>query len=89
MADNDIHGLRKRLGLSRTELARFVGVSEATVVRWESDEPVSEPRGLQAVLLRALADAAASHPPRDVARAVRLSSWDHRVALKALLAAAG
>ena len=89
MPIDDILGLRKRLGLSRAELARFLGVSEATVVRWESDEAVSEPKGLQAVLLRVLADAAGSHAPREIARTVRSCGLDHREALKSLLAAAG
>ena len=81
--------MRKHLGLSRSELARFLGVSEATVVRWESEDDASEPKGLQAVLLQAISDAAGHHPPRDIARAVRSCGLDHREALKTLLAAAG
>jgi transcriptional regulator with XRE-family HTH domain len=84
----DVRGLRKSLGLSRAEFARFLGVSEATVVRWESEEAVTEPRGLQAVLLRVIADAAARHPSRDVARVLRSCGLDHRTALQTLLAAA-
>ena len=89
MPVDDVRELRERLGLSRADLARFLGVSEATVVRWESDASVTEPRGLPAVLLRALADAASQRPPREVARTVRSCGLDHRAALKTLLAAAG
>jgi transcriptional regulator with XRE-family HTH domain len=80
-----IRSLRRILGLSRSELSRFLGVSEATVVRWESDRTASEPKGLQAILLATLADAAASHPPAVVGRVVRSCGWDHRDALKTLL----
>lgn len=89
VSTSDIHELRRRLKLSRAELARFLGVSEATVVRWESDHGISEPRGLQAVLLKVLADAAARQEPRDIARTVRSCGLDHREALKTLLAVAG
>jgi DNA-binding transcriptional regulator YiaG len=81
--------LRQRLRLSRAEFARFLGVSEATIVRWESNDTVSEPRGLQAVLLRVISDAAAQHGPQQVARTVRSCGVDHRAALKTLLSAAG
>jgi DNA-binding transcriptional regulator YiaG len=81
--------LRKTLGLSRCEFSRFLGVSEATIVRWESNEAVSEPKGIQAVLLRAMNDAVAHHSPREVARLVRSCGLDHRAALQSLLAAAG
>ena len=84
-----VREIRKSLRLSRSELARFLGVSEATIVRWESDDAVSEPRGLQAVLLRAIADAIQRQPPPTVARTVRQCGLDHRDALKTLLAAAG
>ena len=85
----DILELRRRLGLSRCELARFLGVSEATVVRWEHQATVSEPRGVQAVLLRALADAAVQRPLPELARSVRSCGVDHRAALQTLLEAAG
>jgi hypothetical protein len=64
-------------------------VSEATVVRWESDAGVTEPKGLQAVLLRTLADAASAHPSGQIGRMVRSCGVDHRVALRSLLDAAG
>jgi DNA-binding transcriptional regulator YiaG len=41
----DVRALRKMLGLSRSEFGRFLGVSEATIVRWESDDAVTEPKG--------------------------------------------
>jgi len=83
-----IRAIRQALGLSRTELSRFLGVSEATVTRWEQDDAMSEPKGLQAVLLRAIADAASTHPGDDVARMVRGCGLNHRIALKSLLDAA-
>lgn len=46
--------LRTRLGLSQEALARLLGVSFATVNRWESDSATSEPRGVILVLLQAL-----------------------------------
>jgi DNA-binding transcriptional regulator YiaG len=85
----DVRMLRKTLRLSRSEFSRFLGVSEATIVRWESNEPVSEPKGIQAVLLRAMNDAVAQHSPNEVARLVRSCGLDHRAALQSLLAAAG
>lgn len=80
-----VRALREHLHLSRAELARFLGVSEATVVRWESDRAASEPRGLQAVLLRALQDAAERLPPEQVARTVRSSVVDHLSAIRDLI----
>ncbi|MDH5674069.1 MAG: helix-turn-helix domain-containing protein [Myxococcales bacterium] len=87
MGHREIFQLRARLGLSRSELARFLGVSEPTVVRWESGSAISEPKGLQALLLRALADASGGQPASDVARIVRSCGLDHRAALADLLAA--
>jgi DNA-binding transcriptional regulator YiaG len=85
---NSIRQLRLDLGLSRAHLARFLGVSEATVVRWESQAAITEPRGLQAVLLRTLQDAASSHPREQIGRLVRSCGVDHRMALRTLLDAA-
>ena len=84
----DVPTLRKHLKLSRSEFARFLGVSEATIVRWEVKESVTEPKGLQAVLIRAIADALKTQSPPDVARLIRASGLDHRSALRRLLAAA-
>jgi len=83
-----IRKLRSDLGISRAHLARFLGVSEATVVRWESDAAVTEPKGLQAVLLKTLIDAVRIHQPALVGRMVRSCDVDHRVALRTLLDAA-
>ncbi len=79
--------MRATLKLSRAEFARFFGVSEATVARWESDDAVSEPSGLQAVLLQAVTDALKARPPDTIARVIRSSSVDHRTALAELLRA--
>jgi DNA-binding transcriptional regulator YiaG len=84
----DVLALRKSLRLSRAEFARFLGVSEATVVRWESADSVTEPKGLQAVLLRAIADAVGKSSAEEITRLVRSSGLDHRSALQRLLAAA-
>lgn len=80
-----IRRLRSNLELSRSEVARFLGVSEATVVRWESDQSMSEPKGLQALLLSALLDAEERNPTREVASLVRSCGLDHRAALRTLL----
>jgi len=85
----DVRALRGALGLSRSELGRFLGVSEATIVRWESNAAVTEPKGLQAVLLRAIEDAVANSSPRDIARLVRSCGLNHKTALQELLSAAG
>jgi ribosomal protein L32E len=50
---------------------------------------VTEPKGLQAVLLQTLADAADVHPSTHIGRMVRSCGVDHRVALRSLLDAAG
>ncbi len=84
----DVRRLRRELRVSRAEFSRFLGVSEATVVRWESDSFATEPRGVQAVLIQALLDAAVHHPSDLVARLVRLCELDHRAALRGLLEAA-
>jgi transcriptional regulator with XRE-family HTH domain len=83
----DVSALRKSLRLSRAEFARFLGVSEATVVRWESKDSITEPKGLQAVLLRAIADATKTRSPEQITRLVRSSGLDHRAALQELLSA--
>jgi DNA-binding transcriptional regulator YiaG len=80
-----IKEMRKNLRLSRAELARFLGVSDATVVRWEANDAISEPRGLQMVLLRAMDNAQQHLQPRDVARTIRSSSFNHAEAIKQLL----
>ncbi len=84
---DDILALRKRLGVSRSEFARFLGVSEATIVRWESKKAVTEPKGLQALLLRVIADATTARPANEIARLVRSCGLDHRSALEQLLSA--
>jgi transcriptional regulator with XRE-family HTH domain len=77
--------LRVDLGLTRIELAKFLGVSEATVVRWESDDSMSEPKGLQAVIFSALTDAVGRRPNDEIAKLVRTSGRNHRDALRTLL----
>ena len=85
----EVRKLRGQLGVSRAVLARFLGVSEATITRWESGGAISEPRGLSAVLIRCLADASANASPEEVARVVHSCTVDHRAALMQLLQLAG
>jgi transcriptional regulator with XRE-family HTH domain len=66
--------LRTGLGLSQEALARLLGVSFATVNRWESDRQVSGPRGVVLVFLQAL-EAALRH---DRALPQRLIDWTPR-----------
>jgi transcriptional regulator with XRE-family HTH domain len=66
--------LRTGLGLSQEALARLLGVSFATVNRWESDRQVSGPRGVVLVFLQAL-DAALHH---DRMLPERLVDWAAR-----------
>ena len=87
LRSENIAVLRQQLHLSRSEFARFLGVSEATIVRWEVKDGVSEPKGLQAVLIRAIRDAMTSESPSEVARLIRGCGLDHRAALRRLLAA--
>jgi transcriptional regulator with XRE-family HTH domain len=54
MVANRLRRLRTRLGLSQEALARLLGVSFATVNRWESDKQASGPRGVVLVFLQAL-----------------------------------
>jgi hypothetical protein len=65
-----------------------LGVSEATVVRWECAEGISDPRGLQAVLIRALAEAETRHSPERITAIVQSCTVNHQAALKVLLDAA-
>jgi len=46
--------LRGTLSASRPQVARLLGVSEATVVRWEDAAKDATPHGVQAVILRRL-----------------------------------
>lgn len=85
MTGQEIRAFRSKLALSRTDLARFLGVSEATVARWESADPITEPKGLQAILLQLLEDALESQEPHEVGRLVRLCGVDYRSAMRGLL----
>ena len=80
--------LRTALRLSRSELAKFVGVSMVTVVRWEASDAYSV-HGLVGLILSALRDAIASRGIGPVRAVVIRASYDHRRALKDLLDMAG
>lgn len=75
--------LRERLRLSRANLARFLGIAEMTVVRWENGSD-SSPRGLQLVVLQALDAAAGRHSADVVGRLVRDGAADLGEALRKL-----
>ena len=49
--------LRKRLGMSRADLARALSVTERTVARWDDG---TAPQGLAAEVLRGIAEALTS-----------------------------
>lgn len=51
MTADELTNLREDLRVSQTELGRLLSVDPTTIWRWERGEG---PRGLQAVLLRAL-----------------------------------
>lgn len=84
MTPEKIAQLRERLRLSRASLARFLGVSEMTVVRWENGTD-SSPRGLQLVVLQALESASERHGADTVGRLVKDSSADLGDAIHRLL----
>lgn len=68
-----LRALRERLGMSQQKLAEFLGVSVATVYRWERLTS-SGPRGLVLVILCQLEAVEARHPQF----AETLSEWIYR-----------
>jgi transcriptional regulator with XRE-family HTH domain len=62
MTGERLRRLRKRLKLSQEGLARLLGVSFATVNRWETIENVSGPKGAVYVVLVSLESAVALDP---------------------------
>jgi len=76
--------LRARLNVSRPHLARFLGVSEGTVVRWEK-ESHTEPEGLALLVLSALDEATQKVGISDVQWILTQSTYAHRMALSRLL----
>lgn len=83
MIPEKIAHLRERLRVSRAALARFLGVAEMTVVRWENGTD-SSPRGLQLVVLQALETACERHGAEVVGRLVKNGSADLGDALHTL-----
>ncbi len=83
MTPEQIAQLRDRLRLSRAILARFLGVAEMTVVRWENGSD-SSPRGLPLVVLQALDNACGLHGAEEVGRLVKNGSADLSEALHKL-----
>lgn len=62
MTGERLRSLRHRLGLSQEGLARLLGVSFASVNRWESVRGVSGPHGTVFLVLLALEQAVAVEP---------------------------
>ena len=64
--------VRERLGMSRGEFARCLGVAEPTVFRWEKKEG-SVPKGLASEVLNAIDNALAfGVDGKDIGRRLRL-----------------
>ncbi len=84
MTPHEVRMLRSELRLSRAELARFLGVSDVTVFRWETVDPKqskSRPHGLVLTVLRAIRDATDKQGPGVVSRLVREGVLEQRAAL--------
>jgi transcriptional regulator with XRE-family HTH domain len=63
--------IREKLGLTRAEWARALGVHERTVMRWENDH--TDPGGLAGEVMRGIAGALEEGAPPDrVGRLVSL-----------------
>lgn len=71
MTGKRLRKLRTRLSLSQEGLARLLGVSFATVNRWETIEGVSGPHGATESVLMALEEGLR----RDPMLPNRLASW--------------
>jgi len=90
MGPGEFAQLRQQLELPRSVVARFLCVSEMTIVRWEADAPAggatsaTTPHGLALVVLNAIAAASAIHGVTHVARVVRDGVVDHAGALRAI-----
>jgi len=80
----DIATFRKALKLSRSDLARFLGVADVSLVRWEAPDG-SSPKGLPLLILQALATVRRNHPEYDLRRLVREGPANHADAIKTLL----
>jgi DNA-binding XRE family transcriptional regulator len=85
MQPDQVRSLRSKLDVSRADLARFVGVSHATAVRWELEGGGHAPRGVSLVLLVALQQALARSPARELSQLVSNSQTNHALAIQELL----
>jgi transcriptional regulator with XRE-family HTH domain len=81
---DQVRSLRSDLGVSRADLARFVGVSQITVIRWESGGG-SSPRGVSLVLLVAIQQAFARTTRQALSHLVRTGPMNHALAIRDLL----
>jgi DNA-binding XRE family transcriptional regulator len=80
---HELRSLRDSLHLSRAALARFLGVAEITILRWEQGADTS-PKGLVLTVLRALQAATLAAGPATVARLVQDGAQDQVEALHRL-----
>lgn len=80
MTSSEIKELRASLGVSRSALARFLCVTNATIARWEDSAPAT---GLPLLVLELLRRALSHSGPQVVAEIVR-GSHDLRRSLAKL-----
>lgn len=81
--------LREKLGLSRMQLAAFLVLSEATIVRWEQPGADAPPRGLSGLLLLDLEEVASRDEALARELVLRASRGDLRGAVVGVLTEAG
>jgi transcriptional regulator with XRE-family HTH domain len=76
MTGADLRRTREGLGLSRSELARALGVGYRTVLRWEAGRVViAQPRILALALDRLLDQRAGPRPPCEGSDGAPPPSW--------------
>lgn len=90
MKPHEIYDLRTDIGVSQPALAHFLGVSTATIVRWEDEDDARQytAKGLQLVLLYALLSLAERESAPAAGDVVRTAQRDHTRALTALFTGA-
>lgn len=85
---DELHALRVSLRLSRAALARFLGVAEITILRWEQGTDTS-PKGLILTVLRTLQAARDVAGPEVTAALVHEGMTDQARALRKLFEITG
>ena len=69
MKPRQVKSLRKKLGLPQEQLASLLGLSFATVNRWENGQ--TTPSGLGLILLQLLTEVVVLHPAETVVSQLR------------------